>query len=43
MIHWDDRGAQTWNGVHVTHTTTVAELVDIDNLVWCLVNSWCLW
>jgi len=32
MIHWDDRGAQAWNGVHVTHTTTVAELVDIDNV-----------
>ena len=24
MIHWDDRGPQSWNGVHVTHTTTVA-------------------
>ena len=32
MIHWDDRGAQSWNGVHVTHTTTVAELIDVDNV-----------
>jgi len=32
MIHWDDRGPQSWNGAHVTHTTTVAELVDIDNV-----------
>jgi hypothetical protein len=32
MIHWDDRGAQTWNGVHVTHKTTVAELIDVDNV-----------
>jgi hypothetical protein len=32
MIHWDDRGPQSWNGVHVTHTTTVAELIDIDNV-----------
>ena len=28
MIHWDDRGPQSWNGVHVTHRTTVAELID---------------
>src|SRR5215204_5407952 len=32
MIHWDDRGPQSWNGVHVTHRTTVAELVDVDNV-----------
>jgi FAD/FMN-containing dehydrogenase len=32
VIHWDDRGAQSWNGVHVTHRTRVAELVDIDNV-----------
>ena len=32
MIHADDRGPQAWNGVHVTHKTTVAELVDIDNV-----------
>lgn len=32
MIHTDDRGPQSWNGVHVTHTTTVAELVDVDNV-----------
>jgi FAD/FMN-containing dehydrogenase len=32
MIHSDDRGPQAWNGVHVTHRTTVAELVDIDNV-----------
>jgi FAD binding domain len=32
MLHWDDRGSQSWNGVHVTHRTTVAELIDIDNV-----------
>src|SRR5919112_766917 len=32
MIHGDDHGAQSWNGVHVTHSTTVAELVDVDNV-----------
>ena len=32
MIHSDDRGPQSWSGVHVTHTTTVAELVDVDNV-----------
>lgn len=32
MIHWDDRGPQPWNGVHVTHRTTVAELIDVDNV-----------
>jgi hypothetical protein len=32
MIHWDDRGRQSWNGVHVTHRTTVAELIDVDNV-----------
>lgn len=32
MIHTDDPGAQDWNGVHVTHKTTVAELIDIDNV-----------
>ena len=32
MIHGDDRGSQSWNGVHVTHRTTVAELIDIDNV-----------
>src|SRR4051794_2374132 len=32
MIHRDDRGAQAWNGVHVTHRTTVAELFDVDNV-----------
>ena len=32
MIHWDEPGPQTWNGVHVTHTTTVARLIDIDNV-----------
>jgi hypothetical protein len=32
VIHWDDRGSQSWNGVHVTHTTTVAELIDVDNV-----------
>ncbi|HEX6376316.1 MAG TPA: FAD-binding protein [Allosphingosinicella sp.] len=32
MIHWDDRGAKSWNGVHVTHKTRVAELIDVDNV-----------
>jgi FAD/FMN-containing dehydrogenase len=32
MIHWDDRGPQSWHGVHVTHETTVAELIDVDNV-----------
>jgi hypothetical protein len=32
VIHWDDRGPQSWNGVHVTHRTTVAELIDVDNV-----------
>jgi len=32
MIHSDDRGPQSWNGVHVTHRTTVAELIDVDNV-----------
>ena len=32
MIHWDDRGAQSWNSIHGTHSTTVAELIDVDNV-----------
>ena len=32
MIHWDDRGPQSWTGVHVTHRTTVTELIDVDNV-----------
>jgi FAD/FMN-containing dehydrogenase len=32
MVHRDDRGPQAWNGVHVTHRTTVAEIVDVDNV-----------
>ncbi len=32
MVHRDDRGAQSWNGVHVTYRTTVAEIVDVDNV-----------
>ncbi|HXF00113.1 MAG TPA: FAD-binding protein [Solirubrobacterales bacterium] len=32
MIQRDDRGAQSWNGVHVTHRTTVAEIIDVDNV-----------
>lgn len=27
-----DRGAQQWHGVHVTHTTDVAKLFDVDNV-----------
>src|SRR5688572_15426629 len=29
--HRDDPGAQPWNSIHVTHSTTVAKLVDVDN------------
>jgi hypothetical protein len=32
MIHPDDQGRQEWNGVHVTHKTTVEGLVNIDNV-----------
>jgi hypothetical protein len=32
VIHWDDRGAQSWNSIHGTHRTTVAELIDVDNV-----------
>jgi len=32
MIHPDDQGPQPWNGVHVTHKTTVAKLVNVDNV-----------
>jgi len=32
MIHPDDQGPQAWNGVHVTHKTTVAELINVDNV-----------
>jgi FAD/FMN-containing dehydrogenase len=32
MVHRDDRGEQSWNGVHVTHRTTVAEIFDVDNV-----------
>jgi FAD/FMN-containing dehydrogenase len=31
MVHREDR-PQPWNGVHVTHRTTVARLVDVDNV-----------
>jgi hypothetical protein len=32
MIHPDEQGRQEWNGVHVTHKTTVAELINVDNV-----------
>jgi hypothetical protein len=32
MIHHDDPGPKSWNGAHVTHTTTVSELFDVDNV-----------
>src|SRR5215204_5728831 len=32
MIHWDDRSAQSWNSIHGTHATTVAKLIDVDNV-----------
>jgi FAD/FMN-containing dehydrogenase len=32
MIQRDGQGPQEWNGVHVTHKTTVAELINVDNV-----------
>jgi FAD/FMN-containing dehydrogenase len=32
MVHRDEHGAQSWNGVHVTHRTTVARIFDVDNV-----------
>jgi FAD binding domain len=32
MVHRDDPGPQSWNGVHVTHRTTVDQLIDVDNV-----------
>ncbi len=32
MVHRDGLGPQSWNGVHVTHPTTVAEIVEVDNV-----------
>jgi FAD/FMN-containing dehydrogenase len=32
MVHRDDPNPQPWNGVHVTHETTVAQLIDVDNV-----------
>ncbi len=32
MTHPDDRGPQSWNGVHVTHKTTLAQLINVDNV-----------
>jgi hypothetical protein len=32
MVHPDDRGPQWWSGVHVTHTTRVARIIDVDNV-----------
>jgi FAD binding domain len=32
MIQPDDQGRQPWNGVHVTHKTTVEKLVNVDNV-----------
>ena len=32
MIHRDDPGPHEWNGAHVTHSTRVAELFDVDNI-----------
>jgi FAD binding domain len=32
MIHPDDQGRQAWNGIHVTHKTTVTELINVDNV-----------
>jgi hypothetical protein len=32
VIHPDEQGPQDWNGVHVTHKTTVAQLFNVDNV-----------
>jgi hypothetical protein len=32
MVHPEGRGPQPWNGVHVTHRTTVAEIFNVDNV-----------
>jgi FAD/FMN-containing dehydrogenase len=32
MVHPEGRGPQPWNGVHVTHRTTVAEVYNVDNV-----------
>lgn len=32
MIHRDDPGPQSWSGVHVTHQTRVARIIDVDNV-----------
>jgi FAD/FMN-containing dehydrogenase len=32
MIHRDDPGPQSWSGVHVTHPTRVARIIDVDNV-----------
>lgn len=32
MVHREGIGPQSWSGVHVTHTTTVAEVIDVDNV-----------
>jgi hypothetical protein len=32
VIHRDDLGEKSWNGVHVTHRTRVAQLFDVDNV-----------
>jgi FAD/FMN-containing dehydrogenase len=32
MLHHENLGPQSWAGVHVTHRTTVADIVDVDNV-----------
>ena len=32
MIHRENQGPQAWTGVHVTHRTTVAEIINVDNV-----------
>src|SRR4051794_36164562 len=32
MVHREGIGPQSWSGVHVTHTTTVTEIFDVDNV-----------
>jgi FAD/FMN-containing dehydrogenase len=32
MLHPENQGPQEWTGVHVTHRTTVAEIINVDNV-----------
>ena len=32
MLHRENQGDQEWTGVHVTHRTTVSEIINVDNV-----------